>query len=833
MKPILDIQPLILAALLSACTHPGQPVPDPTQPVPDPTQPVPDHTRIEAFPLDPPAWRSDSGSTPTSVRGILPATGLCDGAAQTDPESDAVHLEYLLTASHNSPGFSFDEGTVRWLFRPDWTTAEPGPGTEAILLELRTAEATPRGFRWRVDAAGSRLDWTEFEGADERLLTSGNIAWTRDRWVVLTATFGPSGASLYTNGIVTRATGAPSQPPALQAADSRAAVRLRIGSDHEGQRPARGAFDELELFNYRMSSLFIEAELKAGIWAETNANPPSLRLRWRTLPDLDLAIRRRTAGQGPWTVVATNLNSWTWTDTGVTSGRRYEYIVDRVERARSTAERYLPAALEAPAVHDPGRALILVDRTLAAGLQTQLEQLRDDLRAEGWQPIFRQAPRHVASPWSNNVPLIEEVRQLVAEEYARAPGSLRALYLIGHIPIPHSGGYRPDGHHTRPFPADGYYGDTVRGTNDWTDAQWFPASPDFRTGHGRIPNEIGDGMFDQRLYPSPVEVPVGRVDFANLPLLTESPPPGAPVVSEVDLIRRYLDKAHRFRRGILSFPDRMTFFHPPPPLRNPVAAVYLALRDGHAWWGGNPDFLENVDPFREGRTRGYLVASVASFGSPTSVGQTEDRRWRTHDLAYPDRESSVGFYWVEGSYLGDWNAAIRPVPNVFLRALLAPPNSGLAAIWSRSILGNVLLQSIGLGDTLGEVFWYKMSDCPIRDGVENLVGHMHISLLGDPTLRFLRIEPVTGLRSTRRGGRVDLSWNAAADRATAYYVYRLPEGDEGPLVRLTPNPVAAPNFTDTDPIPGRSRYWVRPVRLTVTGCGSFHNLGPGQSVLAP
>src|SRR5205807_7399155 len=112
----------------------------------------------------------------------------------------------------------------------------------------------------------------------------------------------------------------------------------------------------------------------------------------------------------------------------------------------------------------------------------------------------------------------------------------RAVFLFGHVPVTHSGWYAPDGHHLRAFPADVFYGDL---DGEWTDemgVNFEPPRPETR-------NYPGDGVYDQSRIPSPVELEVGRVDLFNMPSFLPK--------TEKDLLRQYLDKDHRYRRGLL------------------------------------------------------------------------------------------------------------------------------------------------------------------------------------------------------------------------------------------------------------------------------------------
>jgi hypothetical protein len=234
-----------------------------------------------------------------------------------------------------------------------------------------------------------------------------------------------------------------------------------------------------------------------------------------------------------------------------------------------------------------------------------------------------------------------------------------------------------------------------------------------------------------------------------------------------------------------------------------------------------------VDPFREGRTRGYQLACLFAYAGHQYFGASANRRWSTRDLANPNKESSCALFFMDGSYLGDFNLMRGPTSDDFLRALIGTPNAGLGAIWSRTHTGSQSLQGLALGDTLGETWWSTLAHHNLRDGLDARLGDVHTSLLGDPTLRMNPLSPVSGLQASTRGRGVELKWRAGKYRDMRYFVYRSPEGSSEPPVLLTKQPIRSRAFVDQKPLRGKSFYIVRPTRLRTGGCGSYHDVGPG------
>ena len=127
--------------------------------------------------------------------------------------------------------------------------------------------------------------------------------------------------------------------------------------------------------------------------------------------------------------------------------------------------------------------------------------------------------------------------------YNAEPTRVRSVFLLGNLPVPYSGEMSPDGHpdHHGSWPADVYHGE-MDGT--WTDSTVNTIAATHFESH----NVPGDGKFDQTLLPSAVELAVGRVDLSELNAF-------APL-TEVQLLRRYLDRNHRWRHGEIEIPLR-------------------------------------------------------------------------------------------------------------------------------------------------------------------------------------------------------------------------------------------------------------------------------------
>lgn len=176
-----------------------------------------------------------------------------------------------------------------------------------------------------------------------------------------------------------------------------------------------------------------------------------------------------------------------------------------------------------------GTMLLAVDDNFATALQNELTQLTNDLIGDGWSVI-----RHdFASTTADST-----LKDWVIDEYNLPGSTVNSLLIIGHMAIPYSGNFAPDGHTERigAQPADVYYADI---DGDWTD---YTVTTN-NTGQIYTPNVPNDGYWDQSVIPSAVELQVGRIDMHSMTGFA---------LSEVELVRQYLNKNHAYRYKIIN-----------------------------------------------------------------------------------------------------------------------------------------------------------------------------------------------------------------------------------------------------------------------------------------
>ncbi|MCB9194313.1 MAG: hypothetical protein H6597_07240, partial [Flavobacteriales bacterium] len=214
----------------------------------------------------------------------------------------------------------------------------------------------------------------------------------------------------------------------------------------------------------------VSGSLAAQSYSQTNAvqveavvqaSPASITLSWPSFPNTNgITIYRKLKSATSWGGIyaAPGASATQYTDNGVSVGTYYEYKLVR-SASSGTGYGYVATGIEVQPTEYMGKVVLLVDNTFTTSLATQLTQLEQDLRSDGWAVLRHDVSRSAA---------VTSIRALVQADYNADPTNVKAVYMIGHVPVPYSGNINPDGHsgHLGAWPCDGYYGE-MNGT--WTD----------------------------------------------------------------------------------------------------------------------------------------------------------------------------------------------------------------------------------------------------------------------------------------------------------------------------------------------------------------------------
>lgn len=529
-----------------------------------------------------------------------------------------------------------------------------------------------------------------------------------------------------------------------------------------------------------------------------------LSLAWpMDLSATGYAVFRRMPGVVNWGSAIANLpgSATGFTDATVQPGAAYEYRVTR-SAASGAANGYVRGGLGRNAVEYRGVVLVVVEQVLHDALGNALLQLEDDLLGDGWFTERIVVPA-TATPGT--------VRGLIQAAHANDPTRVKAVYLLGNVPVPYTGDIAPDGHdhHRGAWACDGYYGE-LDGT--WTDVSVNSVGSNW-TWNRNVP---GDGKFDQSSFPSALELQVGRVDLSRLSVFPES---------EAELTQAYLAKARAFKTGVLRVPERAVIWDDLQWTNYPLAvSAHMSFAP-----------CVGIDSVRvlpvQGTFAQHLLANNDLLTFHAAAGLQGDA-----NAPFPGTLNGVSvdqlpglqkggvFNMAVGSYFGDWDN-----PNNYLRALLARGNA-LVHVWSG--LPNWFLHPLGSGETVGycalRTHNNTNNDFTLANGgwQGQNYGRVHLGLMGDPTLRLRYVAPPTDLVATNTQWYATFSWQPSPDAVDGYLIYRI-DAQARTLERITPEPVQGTSYTAALPFEPGVRYMVRAVRLQHTASGSYHDLSLG------
>ncbi len=532
--------------------------------------------------------------------------------------------------------------------------------------------------------------------------------------------------------------------------------------------------------------------------AAAHVSPPRIELTWVVdqVPAEYFTVHRKRLGESAWgegVTLPADANSFI--DENVETGARYEYqVIKRSLGVDITASGYIAVGVQAPLLENRGKIVLVVDQAIAGELTGDIARLEQDLTGDGWIVVRKDVARD-GQP--------REIRAAIQAEYQGDRAGTRAVLLLGHVPVVRSGSLNIDGHGARPLPADVYYGEM--------DGEWRDAN--------------GDGIFDENVLPSDVELQVGRIDFADLPGTYAA----SPYPSEVELLKRYLAKNHAYRQAAVR--------------PAPRALVGNAIGDGNGQAyaaNGYRLFSALLGPARivsarvevnappEERWLGRLVrddytwAFGCGAGSDFTVsnlgahGQWNDF-WASDFL---DTRPKAAFYLMFGSWFGDWSQS----DNV-LRSALASRDLGLAAAWAGR--PHLFLHPMGTGESIGYGMRLSQNNPGTQywNHVQRQLRGVHIALLGDPTLRLHVIAPPSEAQAGRAGADVLVTWQASPDEVAGYHVYRT-NGDGG-FTRLTGDPLTGTRFTDLNRALQGDTYMIRAIAVQNGPSGSYVNASQG------
>ncbi len=532
------------------------------------------------------------------------------------------------------------------------------------------------------------------------------------------------------------------------------------------------------------------------VHAQVQASPARVTLQWPTdqIAATRYTVWRKGIDERSWgNPVSLPASATSYVDESVSIGGVYEYQIEK-ESALYSGWGYVAVGINASLIESRGKILLVVDASIAGAVSAELRRLERDLIGDGWGVIRKDVGR-------GDTP--SNVRDQIRAEWNADRANVRAVLLFGRVPVPKAGRINVDGHGARPMPADLFYGEM--------DGNW--------------PDADGDGVLDPNTLPSDVELEVGRVDFADMPGAYTTPFP-----SEVELLKRYLNKDHAFRQAQVRPAPRAlmgnvtgdgrgqayaasgyrTFAALVGPENVTESAVDLSAPEADRW-------ITKVT------ARDYLWSYASGAGSDHTLGilgthgQYNDV-WGS-DLI--ERSAKATFQMFFGSWISEWTKQDN-----FMRTSLAAPDYGLTAVWSGR--PHFYFHHMGVGRTIGHGVRLSQNNNALlyRTHIQRHIRSVHIALMGDPTLRLQAIAPPSNVRANVNGSDVSVAWNAPADSVLGYRIYRS-NSSGAPFERISGDLHGETNFTDRPPNAGEATYMVRAVALSLSPSGSYYNASQG------
>ena len=703
-------------------------------------------------------------------------------------------------------------GSIALDYSPDWFhgATNDAPGADCVLLEAPGLRVVidGEGRRWGISRVSENFQQTLWSplprSANQSNPFAGRTNWTL-RFSFSADTFDHL----------------PRESHSRQPSPRDDGNTFSLGNALDGQSPALGRLDRVLVRNHLVPGTLghpgpangivrsdrrpLEADDTERISGESLASGIRLTFQRDWEGDGDQGglypIARRSWGPNPtvWEIIDRDARTSIFTDTTARPGQTYGYRVLR--NGRPPLE--LCVAHDTPPPSNRGRALLLVDETLAPHLTASLARYRADLIADGWEVVQHPVPRHVdadpqdfdcrrydAEALPKNRANLLAIKSLIRREYEAHPGRTQVAVLIGHPTIPQSGWAAEDGHvncedpagiHLGAWPADLFYGDL---TGTWTDTQSFktgcPDCPRSQCVYCILGNEAGDGRWDQNDLPrepdgSPgrIEVPLGRIDFARLSHFDsrfadlKGNPKNALEV-EVALLDRYFDKAWRYRRGLIPFQDSAIGY------ANVLGAlvdrnlVHIAPRLGQseplqpaAW---NTDVFQDGPTVRWGFQTDYSHFGVLGMTGAAKPGHSHFAKnvaWKR-----PGDIPRVAFLFAFGSFLGQWYSGYG---EDFLRTCLATENSVLLA-------GTAYAFAPWITDRVhaGAPVHALLTDSAERNASVNA---RLTFLLGDPCLLEHPLQAPSAFHARTQAGVTELTWTASPEATGGYRIDSAPAND--------------------------------------------------------
>ncbi|HSH19399.1 MAG TPA: T9SS type A sorting domain-containing protein, partial [Draconibacterium sp.] len=285
----------------------------------------------------------------------------------------------------------------------------------------------------------------------------------------------------------------------------------------------------------------------------------------------------------------------------------------------------------------------------------------------------------------------------------------------------------------------------------------------------------------------------------------------------------YLDKNHAFRHKLIE--PKMQALVTDNSWVLPISDRFKEIFAISGWRNFaallNFQNIKAGDFFQDSKSDSYIWSYACGggrFDSCKYIGSTN---------TFVNQSPKTVFTAFYGSRFGDWDSE-----NNFMRAALASKGWILTTCWAGR--PHYTFHQMGMGETIGycvratqnNMYNYYCGATQTKRGI-------HISLLGDPTLRMHIVRPLEGLKATIMNSSANannqsivLSWDGTDDSIVEYYIYKLDTLTNN-YIKIANSPAMETRFEDKNPEGGNNYYMVRVRKLSRVVSGSFYNLSQG------
>ncbi len=210
------------------------------------------------------SYLGERGQAPLSSLNLTSVPGWSGNAVGVNTintgNNSGGQLVYRDVETNGAANFNVKRGTVRFWFKPDWTSANAGgsgPPGEPRVMEMGSYGNTNGWWAIYIKAGTGGSEW--WMGSSTNALSEGKYqyallatnSWLSNQWCQFVLTYSATNRITYINGVPVRTNAGILYYPNLAMRSN----GFSVGNSLVGNYlPVNGFFDELETFNYPLSA---------------------------------------------------------------------------------------------------------------------------------------------------------------------------------------------------------------------------------------------------------------------------------------------------------------------------------------------------------------------------------------------------------------------------------------------------------------------------------------------------------------------------------------------------------------------------------------------------